>query len=255
MTLALRFTAERHFLGKEMNGMVKKTIIGVIPLWDEDKSSFWMLPGYLNGIMEAGGCPITLPLSDDYELIYQLAMQFDGFLFTGGQDISPSLYNEKKSDKCGHQCEPRDVMESKLFKILLDLDKPALGICRGIQLFNALLGGNLYQDIPTEYSCSFLHEQASPYDIPSHCVDISKDTPFGKLLEADSLRVNSYHHQAIKNLSSELTVMATSEDGLVEAVYMPGKKYIWAVQWHPEFTLKESSTRKLFSSFVEACGA
>ena len=222
-------------------------------MWDEEKNSYWMLPGYLDGIMQAGGCPVILPLSDDEQLISQLAVQLDGFLFTGGPDVAPSLYNEKMSENCGRPFEPRDAMESKLFKILLDLDKPVLGICRGIQLFNAMLGGNLYQDIPAEYSRSVLHAQAPPYDLPAHRVNISNGTPLEELLKTDSIRVNSYHHQAIKDLSSELKAMAASEDGLVEAAYMPGKKYIWAVQWHPEFSLNEGSSRELFNSFVGAC--
>lgn len=230
-----------------------KPIIGVIPLWDEKKDSIWMLPGYLTAVMQAGGCPVILPFSNDDDLINQFAVKFDGFLFTGGHDVSPALYNEKKSKHCGFVYELRDKMESKLFYTLMNMDKPIFGICRGIQLFNVLLGGSLYQDLPTEYSQSVSHEQKPPYDEPAHCVDIAQNTPLEDLLKVNSLQVNSYHHQAIKSLSSKLAVMATSEDGLVEAVYMPEKRFVWAVQWHPELSLNENSSKALLSAFVKAC--
>ena len=93
-----------------------------------------------------------------------------------------------------------------------------------------------------------------PYDMHCHQVEIVKDTPLYEILEKVTVGVNSYHHQAIKDLAEGLKPMAVSEDGLIEAVYMPGKKFIQAVQWHPEFIyLKDENARKLFETFVQNC--
>ena len=113
--------------------------------------------------------------------------------------------------------------------------KPVTWICRGLQLINAALGGSLYQDLPTEHPSSICHRQPAPYDQPIHQVELVPDTPLQKCLEKDELPVNSCHHQGIKELASTLQPMAYAQDGLLEAVWKPGSRFVWAVQWHPEF--------------------
>lgn len=127
------------------------------------------------------------------------------------------------------------------------------GICRGIQFFNACLGGTLYQDLPTEYPLEVAHVMRPPYDQTVHSVALLPGTPLAALLDRAELGVNSYHHQAIKALAPSLAEMARSEDGLVEAVYLPDKSFVWAVQWHPEFSFRtDENSRKIFSAFVAA---
>ena len=237
-----------------LQNQAKRPIIGLLPLVDTEKESYWMLPGYMEGIIQAGGLPVMLPLSDNPQLINQLAETADGFLFTGGHDISPSLYGEKPIPPCGESVLLRDNMEKLLLKKALELNKPVLGICRGIQLINAVLGGTLYQDLPTQYSSNTEHHQSPPYDIPVHTVTLDTRSPLYSLLGAEQLEVNSYHHQAIKDLAPPLSAMAYSPDGLVEAVYMKGKKFLWAVQWHPEFSYKSNqSSQLIFKKFVSQC--
>ena len=228
-----------------------KSVIGIVPLVDYKKESYWMLPGYMQGILEAGGLPVMLPLTDDMDLIRQMVSVCDGFLFTGGHDVSPELYGEEKLLQCG-KCSPeRDRMETVLLHEILCADKPLLGICRGIQFLNAALGGTLYQDIPVQVKPKTEHHQTPPYDIPVHEVWIKEGTALYDLLGTPRIKVNSYHHQAIKDLSSQLKVMAVSEDGLIEGVYMPEKKFIWAVQWHPEFSYRsDENSRKIFHAFI-----
>ena len=232
---------------------MKKAVIGVTPLWDRDRDSCWMLPGYLEGLELAGALPITLSLTEDAGGISQLVSLCDGFLFTGGQDVSPELYGEKPCVTCGEICAKRDTFEQRLFTQALEQDKPMLGICRGIQFFNACLGGTLYQDLPTEYPSEVAHVMRPPYDQTVHSVALLPGTPLSALLGMAELGVNSYHHQAIKILAPGLGEMARSEDGLVEAVYMPNKSFVWAVQWHPEFSFRtDENSRKIFSAFVAA---
>lgn len=195
-----------------------------------------------------------LPLTSDIEIIAKIATMFDGFLFTGGQDLNPEINGEISEDVCGEWCNERDNMEAALFQRVIDLNKPAFGICRGIQLFNALLGGTLYQDIPTQLRSEVKHNQAPPYTKPVHKVYIEKGTSLYQMLQTESLSVNSYHHQGIKKLSEQLPAVAKAEDGLIEAVMMPQKKFVLAVQWHPEFSYKADNYNfKLFEEFVKAC--
>lgn len=209
---------------------MKKKVIGVVPLWDDEKESLWMLPNYLDAIISESALPIVFPLTTDEKDIKQLASMCDGILFTGGHDVSPSVYGEQKRDVCGEPCAARDTMEGILLDICIQTQMPALGICRGIQFFNAYLGGTLYQDLPTDFPSTVEHHMSAPYDKYIHTVSLIKETPLYDLLRVDTLPVNSYHHQAIANLSPKLKPMAIAEDGIVEAVYLPEHPFLWAVQ-------------------------
>ena len=120
---------------------MKKPIIGVTPLFDQERDSYWMLPGYLEGLEQAGAIPVVLPLPEESDDLTQLISLCDGLLFTGGQDVSPALYGETPKGTCGEICSARDRMEQVLLHLALERDLPVLGICRGIQFLNAALGG------------------------------------------------------------------------------------------------------------------
>lgn len=234
---------------------MKKPLIGVAPLFDTAKDSVWMLPFYPDGIADAGGIPIILPLNLKSGDILQLAEDFDGFLFTGGQDVSPLLYGEETRASCGEVCAQRDVLETALIAAALQAGKPIFGICRGIQILNAALGGTLYQDL-TERSGNGtpLHMQKSRYDAKAHTVEILPGTLLHDIVTKDRTAVNSFHHQGIKDLSPRLKPAAVSSDGLVEAAYLPDQKFALAVQWHPEYLWgSEPDSAALFSAFVNVC--
>ena len=233
---------------------MSKPLIGVMPLWDEGKKSIWMLPGYLEGIQEAGGTPVIFPLTEDREELEQLCSLCNGFLITGGQDVDPAIYGETPIPQMGEICTVLDQMERQVLEYAIKEDKAVLGICRGIQYLNAMLGGSLYQDLNVQHPSKTEHHMEPPYDRVIHQVQIIDGTPLHQLLQVTELGVNSYHHQAVKTLAPSLTVMAESEDGLVEAVCMPEKTYVWAVQWHPELSYQtDKYSRKIFESFVAAC--
>jgi putative glutamine amidotransferase len=235
---------------------MEKPKIGVLPLYDKDKESYWMLPGYMKAIEAAGGIPMMLPLTSDKGIISTLALTLDGFLFTGGHDVDPKLYGEQAESFCGELCDERDAMERILFGQVTALDKPAFGICRGLQLFNVLLGGSLYQDIPTQMKTAktVAHKQKPPYNQPTHRVFLELGSPLHRMMDKEALEVNSYHHQGIKRLSEQLVPVAKAEDDLIEAVMMPGKRFVLAVQWHPEFSYESDPYQfRLFEEFVKAC--
>ncbi len=232
---------------------MKKPLIAVMPLYDSEKVSYWMLPGYMKGIEASGGVPVMLPLTTDNEILDMISQKFDGFLFTGGQDADPGLYGEEKLTCCGEVCKERDIMEKYLLERIIELDKPALGICRGIQIFNAALGGTLYQDLNKQHPSDTEHHMSPPYNRAVHSVFVCSDTPLSEIISDEIIGVNSYHHQAIKELSPKLEAMAISEDGLIEGVYMPDKKFILALQWHPEFSFRsDTNSLEIFRNFIKA---
>ena len=231
-----------------------KPLIAIVTLYDEKLESYWMLPGYALGLEEAGAAPVVLPLTSDPEELLRYAQTFDGFLFPGGHDLDPALYGQAPSEKLGPLVPQRDAMEKALFPLALETGKPLLGICRGIQLFNVMLGGTLWQDLPTQRPSDVQHHETPPYDKVAHMVDVVPGTPLHKAVGLAQMPVNSYHHQALKDMGRGLQVAATAPDGVVEAVYLPEHKFALAVQWHPEFSrLSDENSRKIFRAFVEAC--
>ena len=210
----------------------------------------WMNPDYLNSVLRAGGVGVVLPITNDEEALEKIAWEFDGFIFTGGPDVDPALYGQKKEDFCGEISAQRDEMELKLFRMAYDLHRPILGICRGIQLINVAMGGTLYQDLPSQLPSEVPHRVLEkPLARETHEI-LVEDLPFGDL--PLKLMVNSRHHQAIDRLAPGLKVRARSADGVIEAVYEAQKPWVRAVQWHPENFQNELS-KCIFEEFVDYC--
>ena len=188
-----------------------RPIIGLIPLYDDDKDSYWMLPGYMKVIEKCGGLPVMLPLTDDKAELNDAYKICDGILFTGGHDVSPLVYGQATTDKCGITCQLRDSMEGHLLDLCIRDDKPLLGICRGIQFINAYLGGTLYQDLPSEFDSKIEHHMLPPYEQAAHKVNVEAGTKLASIIGPGIHEVNSYHHQAVKEISPRVTRMAISE--------------------------------------------
>ncbi len=237
-----------------MTTKFKSPIIGITALWDDQKQSLWMLPNYYQAIEKAGGIPLILPLleqenAENNEIISSLLGACDGILFTGGHDINPEIYHAENTNTRSISLA-RDAIELTLFQKAYEMDMPILGICRGFQLINAALGGTLYQDLPIELGTQVDHEQKAPYDRFFHSVKL--ENTLADLFSAAEIEVNSSHHQGVKELANSLVCCARSEDGLVEAFSAPDKNYLLAVQWHPEYGANWDSSKKIFSSFIEA---
>ena len=232
--------------------MSKSPIIGVTPLWDAERKSVWMLPEYLEGVKAAGGVPVVLPIEMSEADADRIVETCNGFLFTGGQDVVPELYGTKDTTGTIVSSAERDKLETLLLTKALQADKPILGICRGLQFINAFLGGTLWQDLPSQHPSDIVHRQDKPYVNPTHKVSLSGD--LRTLLGKDTFEVNTLHHQAIKDLGKDLIPLAESPDGLIEAVKMMGKRFVCAVQWHPEYMFKtDADSLKVFSWFVGQC--
>ncbi|MEY8354466.1 gamma-glutamyl-gamma-aminobutyrate hydrolase family protein [Lachnospiraceae bacterium 54-53] len=235
---------------------MKKPLIGLTPSHDTDNDDIKMRPTYLRALKAAGGIPVVMPLEASEEDLKQLAEDLDGFLFTGGPDVHPFLFGEETHAHCGNVSEPRDRMELSLIPLVLEQRKPVLGICRGIQVLNIALGGNIWQDIPsqTEREFPIAHSQPYSYRMPCHTVSLAEDSLLARISGCSSLKVNSMHHQAVKDLGRGLTATGYSPDRLVESLEMPGYPFFIGVQWHPEYLWeKNEEAFRLFQTFAEAC--
>lgn len=204
---------------------------------------------YLDAIWKSGGLAVVLPYTEDSAQIQEYVELFDGFMFCGGGDVDPKYYNEEQHPKTANISSERDLFESKMFSAVCPIDKPILGICRGEQLINVLLGGTLHQHIEDH-----TENRGKARDEQSHSVTLERDGLLFSLTEKENLLVNTYHHQCVKKLADVLVCNAVSEDGYVEAYHMPSHRFCLGVQWHPElFYDKDETSRKIFDAFIDAC--
>ena len=233
--------------------MTQKPIIGILPLYDPQKNSYWMLPQYLEAIQACGGLPLILPPRLDEEEMAQILNLCQGFLFPGGQAIEPARYGMERSAWCAPSLPQRDLLEFSLFHRAYQMEKPMLGICRGLQLFNTALGGTLYQHLPAELPGALDHDMTKPYDRVVHTVRLEEGTPLRQLAGQEVIGVNSYHHQAVHKLAPGLLPMAWAPDGVLEAAYAPDRQFLWGIQWHPEYLWRWAEHGGIFQMFVDSC--
>jgi putative glutamine amidotransferase len=213
---------------------------------------------YVDAVLEAGGLPMPLALHDVglYEdAVAQQLAHCDGLLLSGGVDINPATYGEQPHPELNATTPERDGHELALLAEAKRLGIPILAICRGIQLVNVAYGGTLYQDIPAQVPAAIQHSQRSARHLPSHDVTVTGPSRLYELVGA-SIAVTSFHHQAVKDLGAKLEVVATSPDGIIEAVEASDHPWLVAVQWHPEMShAADHPSRKIFEAFVAACSA
>ncbi len=228
---------------------LRKPVIGITCDWDKDKDRVFLAEPYLIKIMEAGGLPLIVPHLDK-NLWPLLIKQFDGFLLSGGGDVGSFLFNEEPLPGQGEVFPPRDLMELFIVKQALAQNIPLLGICRGIQVINVASGGTIYQDIYNQRKENLQHSQGAPRNYPSHSVKILKNTLLNKIIKEQTLKVNSFHHQAVRDLSSSLAVSAVAPDGIIEAIESVNSSFALGVQWHPE-SMDDPSSALIFKVFVE----
>lgn len=235
---------------------MKKPVIGLTPSHDTAKDDLTMRPTYLRAIKAAGGIPVILPLEISGDELLQLTALMDGVLFTGGPDVHPFYFDQQTQAHCGNVSLKRDRMELELLTAVMAVQKPILGICRGIQIINIGLGGDIYQDLPSQFPEDFpvAHQQPFDYTIPAHTVDVVKGTLLHSITGTDSLKVNSMHHQAVRHIAPGLVVSGYASNQLAESLEKPDYPYMVAVQWHPEYLCSgDPAAMKLFQSFVDAC--
>ena len=203
---------------------------------------------YIESLARAGAGMHWVELSDPEQAV-QDALTCDGLLLPGGGDMDPKFYGQARIPACGEPNLLRDAAEPLLLRAFLAADKPVLGICRGIQVMNAVLGGDLYQDIKP-----FEHLPHNDHWAKVHTVTVRRGTLLSHILGQDTVLVNSQHHQAVDRVAPGFTLAALSEDGIVEAIEKPGARFCLGVQWHPEWLSDaDPAMQGLFDAFVNAC--
>ncbi len=231
-----------------------KAIIGITSGYDYDKEMSFVKSGYYEGIVNAGGLPVgVLPIQDEKYLdgIIDLC---DGFLLSGGPDVDAIHFGESNLTFGGEISPCRDYSELYIARKAVMLNKPILGICRGIQVLNIAFGGTIYQDISAQFEDGnyVKHSQTAPKWYPTHSINIEENSLIHHIFNGTNIRVNSFHHQAVKDVAPEFKVAAVAEDGIIEAIERKDGNFAVGVQWHPELMWqKDKIFINLFKALVE----
>ena len=231
-----------------------KPLIGITCHHDLDYQ-YYLNHTYVQSVTEAGGIPLLLATGIKND-VGTLVERLDGLLLSGGFDINPLFYGEEPHRELGEVSPGRDDNELELARAFLQADKPILGICRGHQVLNVAQGGTMYQDIHAQIDEVVLqHVQKARRDHLSHSVKLVEGSEIATIFGTSSILVNSFHHQAVKDVGDSLTVCGTSSDGVIEAIVSEKHKFVIGVQWHPENTAcaGDVPSKKLFEAMVKAC--
>jgi putative glutamine amidotransferase len=221
----------------------------------DDFPTVFLMQSYARAIMQAGGAPVLIPsllAEEGWDALYS---RLDGILFSGGGDIALDYSPGDPHPRIEGVDLLRDSVELNMLRSAALDGKPFLGICRGCQVMNVALGGTLYTHIPDQFPNALDH--AYPTNLRTvlvHEVNIEEGTRLANVFEEPLLKVNSLHHQGLKDIASALSIAGYAPDGLVEAIELTDHPFGMAVQWHPEWLTDQPSTRKLFRKFVDAAG-
>jgi putative glutamine amidotransferase len=219
------------------------------------QQTIMLMQSYVQAVMQAGGVPVLIPsliAEVGWETLYS---RLDGILFSGGGDIGLDYSPGDPHPRIDDVDLARDSIELKMVQTAASDGKPFLGICRGCQVMNVALGGTLYTHIPDQLANALDHSYpGNMRTILVHEVKIEEGTRIADIFGEPIIKVNSLHHQGLKDIASSLRVAGYAPDGLIEAIELPDHPFALAVQWHPEWLTDQESTRNLFHTFVEAAG-
>jgi putative glutamine amidotransferase len=233
-----------------------KPIIGITTFQSTNANghpTIMMMQSYVKAVMQAGGIPVLIPslLSEDgWDTLYS---HLDGILLSGGGDISLEHFRGEPHPRIDDVDPARDSIELKLVHAAASDGKPFLGICRGCQVVNVALGGTLYTHIPDQLPKALDHSYpGNMRTVLVHEVKIEEGTHVAGIFGEPIIKVNSLHHQGLKDIAPSLRAAGHAPDGLVEAIELPDHPFGLAVQWHPEWLMDQEGTKNLFKAFVEA---
>ena len=215
--------------------------------------TYFLRARYLRAIEEVGGIPIILPFVTGPAL-RRLLGSLQGLLLTGsGSDLSPTLYGERQQFRYTVMSRQRSHFEIEMARIAVKTRQPLLGICGGMQSLNVALGGTLFQDITSQVPSALQHQQKTKATRHSHSVQVKPQSLLDRIIGKKTFRVNSSHHQSVKDLAPALTASAVASDGVIEAIESSAHPFVLGVQWHPEFLYeRDPHARRLFFGFPKS---
>ena len=215
---------------------------------------FGINQSYVRALVTAGCAPVLIPVLDDDERLRAIYERLDGIVLPGGADIAPGEYREEPIGDLNVVEAARDRTELMLARWAFDDDLPVLGICRGQQVLNVALGGSLWQDLRYQGITSVEHSDADgrARNALTHRVRLDPDSRLAQLIDETDIQVNSLHHQAVKTIAPQLRVTGKSDDGVIEALESSDRRFVIAVQWHPEEIDELGWVRRLFQGFARA---
>lgn len=228
--------------------------VGIITAFGLAGQHWHMLANeYIRAIEKIGGIPVIIPVCDDIQTMMDIVERLDGLLISGGNDVDPYLYGELITKEVTNLSPQRDQIEMNTVRYAMEKSNiPILGICRGIQLINVAFGGSIHQDLRKNgYREHFL--SSVPINHFVHSVSLAENSRIHQIIGSTSLRVNSFHHQAVNRVANDFVATAFSEDGVIEAIELPGDRYVLGVQWHPEMLFDCEINQQILKAFVSAC--
>lgn len=220
---------------------------------DGDTSRVRLTAAYVTALESAGLIPLIVPPLSTPDAAATVLDSVAGLVLTGGGDIDPARYGEKRHEKVHSINAARDATEAALIEEAKRRGTPVLAICRGIQMLNVALGGTLVQDIPSQCETDISHDEESARTSRTHEVSVEPDSLIAKAIGAEHLTVNSFHHQSVKRVAEGMRVTARSPDGIIEGLESIDESWwVLAVQWHPEEMTDspEPWDRGLFQAFA-----
>ncbi len=234
-------------------GKLMRPLIGVTGLHDWQNDIIRQNETYIRAVEKAGGAPIVLAPTENREVIASYIERIDGLIISGGPDMGAHYFGEEPHKDLGRISPLMDEFELMIIKGAIENDIPLFGICRGLQVINVALGGTLYQDIYAQTDTEIQHRQDAPREFTAHSIRIEEGSMLHQLY-GEKLRVNTFHHQSIKDLGMDLKATAYAPDGIIEAIESIDKDngFVLAVQWHPEGMWNSSyNYDNIFKKFIE----
>ena len=237
---------------------MKRPLIGVTAGLTDSEEYLTIYRRCMDALEAVGALPVLLPITDNARTLTALVDRLDGFVFSGGVDVDPLRFGQWQRAECGAISPLRDAHELALARLLIDRgDKPVLGICRGFQVLNIALGGDVYQDLLTDRGGDTMnHRQKQPETYVSHAVTLAPGSMLRDISGTEELMVNSLHHQAVNRLGKGFAQTAAAPDGVIEGAELAGHPFFIGVQWHPErLWWTDEKHLALFRALARACGS